>query len=64
MNGLVPNINMFIKALSWGPDKVKFRLLIREDFVIGIFIYSNLAKHFQNNIFFNKTKPAINPLCK
>ena len=36
----------FFEALSWGPDKVKLRLLIREGFVIGIFLNSNLAKHF------------------
>ena len=64
MNRLVPNVNELIKALSWAPVKVKFRLLIREGFVIGIFVNSNLAKHFQNNNFFNKTKPVINPLCK
>ena len=63
MNGLVPKVNMFIKALSWAPAKVKFRLLIRECFVIGIFINSNIAKHFHNN-FFNKTKPVIDALCK
>ena len=50
---------MFIKALSWAPDKVKFRLLMRQGFVIGIFINSNLSKHFQNKNFLNKTKPVI-----
>ena len=52
MNRLVPNVNVFIKARSWGPDTVKFRLPIREGFVIDIFINSVLAKHFQNNNFF------------
>ena len=63
MNRLVPNVNVFIKVLSWAPAKVKCRLLIREGFVAG-FINSYLAKQFQINICFNKTKPVINPLCK
>ena len=50
MNRLVANVNVFIKAISWATAKVKFRLLIREGFVIGIFINSNLAKEFQNNV--------------
>ena len=65
MNRLVPNVNVFIKALSWGPEKVKFRSLIREGFVIGIFINYNLAKQFQTiNFYRTKTKLVINTLCK
>ena len=59
MNRLVPKVNMFIKALSWAPAKVKFRLLIRESFMIGIFINSNITKQFQNNNFFNKNKAEM-----
>ena len=59
MNRLVPNVNMFIKALSWAPAKVKFRLVIREGFVIGIFINSNLAKHFQNTFLIKQSQSLI-----
>ena len=43
------------------PPRISNGPSLRGDFVIGIFINSNLAKHFQNNNFFNKPKPVINP---
>ena len=64
MNRLVPNVRVFIKALSWAQVKVEFRLLIREGFVIGIFINSNLAKHFQNTFFGWDPADRAQPLCK